>query len=149
MILFTPNTVIKSADVNLNFAEVLTIIYPVGSIYTSTVSTNPATLFGFGTWVAYGAGRVLVGKATSGTFATAGATGGAETHTLTIAQMPSHVHGQVVTALTGGPAVRNDYDSDTNGNAFPQGINTEATGGGQAHNNLQPYVVVYMWNRTA
>ena len=72
--------------------SVMQTIYPVGSIYISTLSTNPATLLGFGTWSAFGAGRVLVGKAGSGTFATGGATGGAETHTLTSDEMPSHTH---------------------------------------------------------
>ena len=68
-------------------------LFPVGTIYTQAgVATNPATLLGVGTWVAYGEGRVPVGKAGSGTFDTLGATGGAETHTLTLSEIPSHNH---------------------------------------------------------
>ena len=59
-------------------ATINNLVYPVGSIYiNATVATNPATLLGVGTWVAYGEGRVPVGKASSGTFNTLGATGGA------------------------------------------------------------------------
>jgi hypothetical protein len=64
------------------------VVYPVGSIYISTASTSPETLFG-GTWSAVGEGRVLVGKASSGTFDTAGATGGSESHSHTV---DSHRH---------------------------------------------------------
>ena len=78
----------------------LEAIYPVGSIYTSTVSTNPADLFGFGTWVAFGAGRVLIGagtgtdsNSTQQTFS-AGNTGGEYSHTLSTGEMPSHSHSQ-------------------------------------------------------
>lgn len=70
--------------------EVLTKAYPVGAIYCSTVSTNPTELFGFGTWEYIEQGRVLLSQ---GTKYNAGTTGGAETHTLTVAEMPSHKHG--------------------------------------------------------
>lgn len=151
MIIFTPNSVIKSADMNTNFADILEVIYPVGSIYTATVSTNPATLLGFGTWTAFADGKVLVGKAASGTFNTGGATGGAETHTLTTAEMPSHRHTnvQVLNNAAGGSGATAGHA--TNGGA--SGSSEAAsllglTGGGGAHNNLQPYIVVYMWERT-
>jgi len=122
--------------------------YPVGSMYfNADVATNPATLLGFGTWVAYAEGRVPVGKAVSGTFSTAGSTGGAETHTLSQAEMPWHTHGQYVTANS-GPAVRKDYVADAASGAYDQGQQTQPAGGGGAHNNLQPYVTVYIWRRT-
>lgn len=70
--------------------EVLTKAYPIGAIYCSTVSTNPTELFGFGTWEYIEQGRVLLSQ---GNKYNAGTTGGAETHTLTVAEMPSHKHG--------------------------------------------------------
>lgn len=118
--------------------------YPVNSIYISTISTNPNTLFGFGTWVAYGEGRVIVGKAASGTFSTAGATGGAETHTLTTAEIPSHTHPLHTTSTAGNVA-----GTSVRGNAYVSDDVTWQRGGGGAHNNLQPYIVAYMWHRTA
>lgn len=121
--------------------------HPIGSLYfNATDDTNPGTLLGFGTWEAFGAGRVLVGKNTSGTFATAGATGGAETHTLTEAQMPSHTHtAGGYTDVVGGS---NYYVNVVGVNKYGSS-NTGSAGSSQAHNNLQPYIVVYVWKRTA
>jgi len=132
-------------------ATINALVYPVGSIYmNAAVATNPATLLGFGTWVAYAEGRVPVGKASSGTFDTLNATGGAETdsHTLTINEMPSHTH---TTTNSGDEA---GHGKPATGSSSPEGsgIHTSnATGGGQAHTHdiLQPYIVVYMWKRTA
>ena len=122
-------------------AVVNALVYPVGSIYFNmAVSTNPATLLGMGTWVAYATGQVLVGFESSGTFDALDESLGAETHTLTTAEMPSHTHGGVGSA------------SGTNvGNAGGGALSgtTSATGGGGAHSNLQPSVTVYMWKRTA
>ena len=129
-------------------ADIIGTIYPVGSLYTSTLSTNPGTLLGVGTWVAFGEGRVMVGKAASGTFGTAGATGGAETHTLTTSEMPSHTHASGTTAS-------NRTISVVSGGVlgvftgFGDTVTSTSTGGDGAHNNLQPYIVVYMWERTA
>jgi hypothetical protein len=145
-------------------AVTLNAIYPVGSIYTSTVSTNPATLFGVGTWVAFGAGRVMLGN--GGGF-TAGATGGSAD-----AVVVSHTH-TASTAITdpGHSHSANTYNSGTDsgpdetlhrnrGTYDPVGTTTSTTGitaattvtsaGVSGTNaNLQPYIVVYMWNRTA
>ena len=81
-------------------------MYPVGSIYMSTSGTNPSSFLG-GTWVAWGSGRVPVGVNTSdGNFNTIEKTGGESSHTLTVAEMPSHTHtftGNSVT--TGGNSV--------------------------------------------
>jgi microcystin-dependent protein len=77
----TPATQLTLADV-----------YPVGCIYTTTISTDPATVFGFGTWAAIGDGRVLVGNGTSDAAYTAGATGGESTHVLTEAELAAHTH---------------------------------------------------------
>jgi len=66
--------------------------FPVGSVFITTSATPPATLLGYGTWVALAEGKVLVGKAPAGTFAVAGSTGGAETITLDASMIPSHHH---------------------------------------------------------
>lgn len=125
------------------------IFYPVGSIFQSIDETDPSTFIG-GMWERFGNGRVLVGvDEADSDFITPNKTGGEKIHTLTIAEMPSHSHGQVVTANNKGSAIRRDYDSDGSGDIYSQGVQTEATGEGQAHNNLQPYITVYMWRRTA
>ena len=73
--------------------DILALAYPVGSIYIAVVSTNPATLLGFGTWSAFGTGRTLVGIDTGDVdFDVVEETGGAKTVTLTSAEMPSHTH---------------------------------------------------------
>lgn len=123
----------------------LASIYPVGSIYmNATSSTNPATLIGFGTWVAFGAGRVPVGIDSSDTdFDTAEETGGAKTHTLTVDEIPAHTH-----SVPNSGSQNNSFDSGTTVGNDVTGT-SGSTGGGSAHNNLQPYIVVYMWKRTA
>lgn len=129
-------------------ATINALVYPVGSIYmNANVATNPATLLGFGTWAAYAEGRVPVGKASSGTFDTLNATGGAETHTLTIAEMPEHNH-NISPTLTRGSGTDGDPDK-ASGGGNQGSFSISNTGGGGAHNNLQPYIVVYMWKRTA
>lgn len=124
-------------------AAAMIAAWPVGSIFIATVPTDPATLLGGGTWVSFGAGRVLVGiDPTQPEFDVLEETGGSKTHTLTTAEIPSHFHsgGMTAASLGGGAA----------GSAVGTGpIDTGATGGGAAHNNLQPYIVVYMWKRTA
>jgi len=139
--------VASTAFVTAAITAVQAALYPVGSIYTNAaVSTNPATLLGFGTWAAYAEGRVPVGKASSGTFDTLNATGGAETHTLSTAEMPAHTHTYDKQGTSTDALSIHDTVRTTAGNAS---TNTGSTGGGGAHNNLQPYVVVYMWKRTA
>lgn len=127
------------------------LIYPVGSYYCNdSVSTNPATLLGFGTWSAV-AGRVLVGLDAGQTeFDTAGEEGGEKTHTLTASEMPSHVHTQngiVYGRASNGSDPYALARSGDGGSAWSQ--NTGSAGSDAAHNNLQPYRTVYMWRRTA
>lgn len=128
--------------------SLMSLIYPVGSVYLNYLSTNPGTLLGFGTWVAAAEGEAVVGKASSGTFGSVGSIGaaGAETVTLTEAQIPSHRHQSVTGSFqnTSGTA---DWASGSNNggsDAF-----TDYAGGGGAHNNIQPSFVVYVWRRTA
>lgn len=136
--------------------EVLNQLYPVGTIYQSTTlstATQVATALGGGTWEAYGQGRVLVGKATSGTFGTIGATGGETTHTLTIDEIPSHNHvairGNTSETASGSGWGGVDQFVRSSADSYYRAVDTSSTGGGGAHNNLQPYIVVYIWRRTA
>lgn len=143
-------------------SDALTAAYPVGSIYmNASDATNPATLLGFGTWVAFGAGKVPVGIDAGDTdFDTAEETGGAKTHTLDLDEMPSHRHGGIEpSGGTGANSNGFDVDNPTSGDeptkvekftTYTGGDTTDGTQGTtQAHNNLQPYIVVYMWKRTA
>jgi hypothetical protein len=134
--------------------------HPVGCIYMSTSSTSPATTYG-GTWTAWGAGRVPVGiDATDADFDTAEEIGGAKTHTLTTAELASHSHGATDSGsfYQSRGSGASEIDGLTSGTSFSEAgatggvrrTSTTATAGsGSAHNNLQPYIVCYMWKRTA
>jgi hypothetical protein len=146
----------------------LQALYPVGSIYSSTVSTNPNTLFGFGTWVAYAAGRVLVGQ--NGTTFTAGATGGSAdatlvghahsvTGTTNVAGNHNHSTQWVNYSGGGGSGLTDPVNPNTGDYYIPTTYagdhshtvtgTTDTQGNSATNANLQPYVVVYMWTRTA
>ena len=140
----------------------LQAVYPVGSIYTSTIATNPGTTFGFGTWSAFGSGKVLVGQdAGDASFNVLEETGGSKdatlpshTHALTD---PGHFHtspidntfqnagiaggGNPGPTLPNGPGVITDTKTT--------GITISSAGSSATNANLQPYVVVKMWKRTA
>lgn len=151
---------------------VLQLIYPVGSFYMShSVSTDPNTLLGFGSWSPV-AGKVLIGV--DGTF-TAGSTGGAQTHTLAETNLPAHTHGTGSLATTGGDhthQVYRDFDgasgsarwtfhtsAGTGGGANTTGGtgahshgmsgSTGSTGSGTAVNHMPPWHAAYIWRRTA
>lgn len=137
------------ASKKITIAQVLSVAYPVGSIYVSTVATNPNTLFGFGTWAAFGAGRVVVGlDAADVDFDVAEETGGAKTVTLATAEIPAHVHGELAPSSAAGGTLKFGIDTNASGSQAA-GLNTASTGGGGAHNNVQPYIVCYMFKRTA
>lgn len=122
--------------------------HPVGSIFMTVTATNPGTTYG-GTWTAFGAGRVPVGVDTTQTeFNTVEKTGGAKTHTLTVNEMPAHNHGVRVNQSPGGAYAAASYTWGTAYQGF-EAAGTSNTGGGLAHNNLQPYITCYMWKRTA
>lgn len=150
----------------------LAAVYPVGSIYiNATSSTNPATLLGFGTWSAFGAGRVMVGlDGSDALFDTAEETGGSKdaivvshTHTATSTVTdPQHSH-----AAADGANFRGYYPPLTNGGGFTgdgsyQFNNTASastgitvattnasTGSSGTNANVQPFIVVRMWKRTS
>lgn len=126
---------------NINF----NLIYPVGSIYMSTVNVNPATLFG-GTWEQLEDTFLLAAGANHA----AGSTGGEETHVLTVNEMPGHTHGLTHSAANSAGAAgtgTSSFGSVQLNVVWASGYQTDATGGGQAHNNMPPYIVVYMWKR--
>lgn len=135
--------------------EVMKKIYPVGCIYMSVNSTNPSTLFGFGTWAAWGSGRVPVGVNTSDSnFNAVEKTGGAASVTLTVNQMPSHNHTMGVFNSTSGISENGQTGLWISGGGetattFGESTPSSDVGGGQAHTNLQPYITCYMWKRTA
>ena len=146
---------------------VLDNVYPVGSIYMNVNSTNPGTLFG-GTWEQI-QGRFLLGMSSS---YPAGSQGGEATHTLTISEMPTHgnhlMQGSMYSELHDNQSNDSSYRDNTlylpkdvftptgtfnrgwkdwnGGEMYPAGT---LKGGSQAHNNMPPYLSVYIWKRTA
>jgi hypothetical protein len=121
--------------------------YPVGEIITTRRTGNPSTWLGFGTWERYGQGRVLVGyDEGDASFNALDKTGGAKTHVLTVAEMPTHNHDLLYGVGVSSPSI--DRGSSGSATATDSTVIANA-GGGQAHNNLQPYITVFMWKRTA
>ena len=127
--------------------------YPVGSIYTSENSTSPAELFG-GTWEQL-KDRFLL--ATGDTYE-AGSTGGEAEHTLTVDELAYHAHGEAMQAQNGSIATAVASTQGTTSGVLLKSnewhtnataIYTGWTGGSKAHNNMPPYLAVYMWKRIA
>lgn len=151
----------------------LQLLYPVGSIYTnSSVSTNPGTLFGFGTWTAFGAGRVMVGfDSGNALFDTAEETGGSadattvsHTHTFSGSTNTIGAHRHVLQFRDGGVGSNNDAVPGSGGNlgatnnaaiasngdhSHTVSGTTDSTGSSGTNANYQPYITVRMWKRTA
>jgi hypothetical protein len=145
----------------------ISLLYPVGSIYTNaSVSTNPATLLGFGTWTAFGAGRVMVGfDSGNALFDTAEETGGSadaitvsHTHTATVTD-PGHVHPPLSPQVNFWGNAANTGGQSPNGASAPAQTTTgsavtgitvtnASTGSSGTNANYQPYITVYMWKRT-
>lgn len=141
--------------------------YRVGDLFLTTNSQNPSSFLG-GSWELYGPGRTIVCVDTSQSeFNSVKKTGGAKTHTLTEAQIPSHTHiqnahqhdylrwygGKKASLNSGGSSYRWNWDMTGNDNdGFTMATTTatnQNTGGGAAHNNLQPFITCYIWIRTA
>jgi hypothetical protein len=152
----------------------LQALHPVGSIYiNATNSTNPGTLLGFGTWTAFGAGRVPVGfDSGNALFDTAEETGGSadaivvsHTHTATTTITdPGHTHtpqtlgsaqagadngGAPVDAATGYSTSRTSEATNSNTTGITAATTVASTGSSGTNANYQPYITVYMWKRTA
>lgn len=125
----------------------------VGQIILSTTlntADKVKNIYG-GNWQAFGAGRVLIGAGSNGGLNfTAGSAGGEYSHTLTEAEMPSHAHSSRLHNTSGtGINYLNVQETDPGLGLTTGYEGTTAAGGGRAHNNMQPYVVVYMWRRVS
>lgn len=127
--------------------HILNLAYPVGSIYMSINNVNPSKFFG-GTWEAFAEGKTLIGvNSEDNDFNVPEKTGGEKTHTLTTAEMPSHYHNL---AIDGGSDAGTLDRVALNGYGASRWYsNTRSTCGGQAHNNMPPYITCYMWKRVA
>lgn len=154
----------SGALVNLG-AITLQQIYPIGCIYTEITGVNPNITFGFGTWSSFGTGQTLVGVDVAQTeFNTVQKAGGEKVHTLITSEIPSHNHtqdahshppgggGSSFVQAGGGagaaiPITGASYNTaSTTGNTT---ATNQSTGGDGTHNNLQPYLTVFFWRRTA
>jgi len=163
----TNNTQISTtAYVTSAISTAIAALFPVGTIYTqAAVATNPGTLLGFGTWEAFGAGKVMVGIDSGNTaFDTLNETGGvadsiipAHTHTATSAVSDSgHFHSMShKIGLDGafpqgsGSSTAADYNTDSATTGITVATTVNSAGESATNKNLQPYIVVYMWKRTA
>lgn len=129
-------------------------LYPIGSIYMSVNNVNPSTIFG-GTWEQIEDKFLLA----SGTTYSAGTTGGEATVTLSTNQIPSHSHSFGRYVPSSGATWSGDDSDKQSGTAhtkiYAQRGNisnisgTQSAGGGQAHNNMPPYLAVYVWKRVS
>jgi hypothetical protein len=139
-------------DTNGVANEIATLekLYPVGSLYFSTLSTNPATLLGIGTWTAFAAGKTVIGINASDTdFDTVEETGGAKTVTLAANNLPSiSANTNIYSGETGGASGGGyvPYAGDRSGSAYVANYTNASP---VAINKLPPYIVIYMWKRTA
>lgn len=133
--------------------QLLEKVYPVGSIYISANRVSPQIFLG-GTWEPFAYGKTLVGVDDSESspdmdFAEPLKTGGEKTHQLTIEEMPSHrhvIHGRIDRNQGSGTVFREIYSYNETGGT-ENNVESFATGGNKAHNNMQPYITVYMWRR--
>lgn len=142
-------------------SSIVDAIYPVGSIYMSVNNANPGTLFG-GTWEQIEDTFLLA----AGQNYIAGDTGGSATHTLTKEELPvEHMTLRNLYNVGNGETISIMAQTGTDGNVVPDSAITlnaahvsaattaHATvytyGGNQAHNNMPPYLAVYVWKRTA
>ena len=127
--------------------NILETVYPIGAIYLSTNNINPNTLFGFGSWEQIKDTFLLA----AGDTYSAGSVGGETEHILTTEEIPAHTHDFNRHQLWRTEIVPESGESDgygvSNKTLTVYRDTTTSTGGGQAHNNMPPYLSVYMWKR--
>lgn len=150
----------------VSYRDIANSIYPVGSIYISASNTNPASIFTWQTWEAFGQGRTLIGvgsveknnvttygSVTAGekNFISAIEKGGEYKHTLSAAEMPKHTHTVDDYYMDASQYNKVDFGKDLQVRAGTKHTErtTSSAGTGNSHNNMSPYVTVYMWRRTA
>jgi len=146
------NGVTSALQTQIDTKTTLQAVYPVGSIYISVSSTDPAILFGFGTWTtANTTGRMLIGvQSNNARWDTPLETGGNERITLSVNEIPSHRHGGIYPAGASGVYSQAfDVDHPQTGADLTHQKYTSYTGGNASHDNMPPYIAVYMWRRTA
>lgn len=168
---FLVGTSASGVDQKVTIASVLQYLYPVGSMYfNATNGANPSSLLGFGTWAIFSAGKMPVGVDSSDADFTAGNTGGEKAHALTGAENGVHNHG-----VNDGGHTHPIWTVDQESNSYPLGgasnrvmlkggnpeagsgrtgnaganISIQNSGSGTPHNNMPPFVAVYIWRRTA
>ena len=161
--LVTTSNVEVGGELTVGGTNLVDLIYPLGAIYITTSAVSPSSIWAGTTWVAYGEGRTLIGVGSvtdsqptpeTQAFSTVETTGGELKHTLTKAEIPPHIHtyvdryrnteggaGQIFNLASGSQVALSSPTVNTgDGSPDLQGL---------AHNNLQPYIVTYMWKRTA
>ena len=132
-----------NGTLKINNVNIFDMIYPVDSIYISINNVNPSTLFG-GTWERIKDTFLL---AAGDTYA-GGSTGGEAAHTLTNNEMPNHQHSIWFPNSGGEQSAEIGYpEAGSSKTYYAEASKTAGAGGGAAHNNMPPYLVVYMWRR--
>lgn len=133
-------------DMQANIEIAINSIYPVGSIIIRDDTEDMSNFLGF-TWEKVFAGKVLVGvDENDNDFKPIGKTGGEKKHTLTVSEIPKHMHDYSV-GNNPTTAANFSHSASAYGGTNPKMLGTEKAGGGNAHNNLQPYQVVAYWKR--
>ena len=134
---------------NYSLSALINLIYPIGSIYLSVNSTSPQQLFG-GEWEQIKDKFLL----SAGDTYSGGSEGGEAAHTLTVEEMPSHNH-SLSDPIDKNSIKLGSMTGDANwaltkrATSYDYNLTTNNTGGGAAHNNMPPYIAVYVWKRTA
>ena len=151
-----------SSKLTVGGTNLVDLIYPLGAIYITTSAVSPSSIWAGTTWVAYGEGRTLIGVGSvtdsqptpeTQAFSTVEDTGGELKHTLTKAEIPPHIHTYLGNYYDGTTDHGLEYKNTFAYTAYRQSNDTSNGSAdglqGNAHNNLQPYIVTYMWKRTA
>lgn len=141
------STPLNAENLNNNFNEILNLLCPVGKVEVFFDNNDHSNHLGF-TWERTSIGRVPVGiNSNDSDFNTIGKTGGEKTHKLTIEEMPSHHHRLAGNHNSGNYVETVPFGSSST--ALNHNIFTDAEGGNQEHNNLQPYEVMAFWKRVS